>query len=215
MEWSLSSSLYETEKLLSTPSAKSYDFLMRKMGASASYQSCFGFRDDGFDTRSSITSTHQQSIIIDKLRESQKKREKRTYHGSRRKVRIVPLGSITSSQRYHDECLLNQRQSRMVASMEESDEADAQRMISDSYQNSDLNEEQCLKSALTHPTVLTFLRSYMIAQGNNITLEFYLNVVEIRGLTKQRYYKGKLIFLYFNWSTFFSPMHDFYIAILH
>ena len=169
---------------------------MRKMGASASRQSCFGFMGDGFDTRSSITSTHQQSIIIDKLRESQKKRERRTSRGRRRKVQIVPSDTIGSSQQYPDECLPDQRQSRMVASMEELDEADAEKMVSDFCQSTDLNEEQCLKSALTHPTVLTFLRSYMIAQGNNITLEFYLNVVEIRGLAKQRYYKGKLIFLH-------------------
>ena len=165
------------------------------MGAYASHHSCFGQREDGFDTRSSITSSHQQSVIIDQLRISLKKKEKSTHRDGDRKFKIVPSGSATSSLGYPDEFLCDERQSRVLASMEEPIETDLNRPYSSTYQNLDLNEERCLKSALTHPTVLTFLRSFMTAQGNNDSLEFYLDVAEIRGLTKERYYKGELILL--------------------
>ena len=55
-------------------------------------------------------------------------------------------------------------------------------------QNQD--QERALKSALTHPTVLKFLRSFMTAQSTDSTLDFYLDVVEMRGLNRERYHKG-------------------------
>lgn len=54
-----------------------------------------------------------------------------------------------------------------------------------------LKEETNLKAALTHPTILKFLKAFMIAQSADNMLDFYLDVAEIRGLNRSRYLKGQ------------------------
>jgi hypothetical protein len=51
-----------------------------------------------------------------------------------------------------------------------------------------IKDEQNFKLALTHPTILKFLRFFMIAQGTGNMLDFYLDVAEIRGLQRELYY---------------------------
>lgn len=78
---------------------------------------------------------------------------------------------------------------RMLGGGVDRDELKQRRLLKKAEQS--LMEENNLKSALTHPTILKFLKAFMTAQSTDSTLDFYLDVVEIRGLQRNRYSTSK------------------------
>lgn len=134
--------------------------------------------------RTASTSIKQQRLIIEQLRVTQKEKLKRNRSKMTISCRVSP-SSVSSSSLSHagsnDDSILRRNSSRRRAVDDDTKEENLMRSR---------NEERCLRAALTHPTVLEFLRSFMIAQGTDNTLDFYLDIIEIRHLTRERSHEG-------------------------
>lgn len=157
------------------------------MGGNSS-DSCLCCTGDRYamERKFSSASIRQQTIIIEQLRESQE-RKKKSPIGSpnRNKVqKIVPI-NIAMTPFVAPRVLPGDE---FRKGSQEKTEDRLKRELERAERN--LKEENNLKSALTHPTIIKFLKSFMTAQSTEHMLDFYLDVAEIRGLERSRYYKG-------------------------
>ena len=151
---------------------------------------CFDFLhpDEFMGRKFSSSTSRQQHLIIQQLRETQKKRtnpNRRRYKGNIQK--IVPLSMPSTGSFPNEDSKDFDNRRRMLGADRE--ELKQRRLLEKAEQS--LMEEHNLKSALTHPTILKFLKAFMTAQSTDSTLDFYLDVVEIRGLQRNRYTTGK------------------------
>jgi hypothetical protein len=141
-------------------------------------------KEDPKERRFSSASSRQQKVIIKQLRETQNRKKKSVRKGKKNINKIVPIAIECKSD---ENCKTKQsRDDRKISKdvEERKEEIEIDRR--------DANEELNLKAALTHPTIVKFLRAFMLAQNSSNLLDFYLDAVEIRGLFSGRYYKGRL-----------------------
>lgn len=135
------------------------------------------------ERRFSSASSRQQRAIIIQLRETQN-RKKGSIRRKKNIRKIVPIAihveAKTEENREHQD-----RKHRKE--LREEEDAVVEKGENDKR---DANEEINLKAALTHPTIVKFLRAFMLAQNSSSILDFYLDALEIRGLSSGRYYKG-------------------------
>ena len=145
---------------------------------SSCYVGCVD-NSDGFDLRSKNITERQQCQIIEQLRESHHKTSPNKINRRNSVTKILPLevDRITEKKSRNEilstNPITNDRVTEKIFS----------RGIS-------VAEELQLKQALTHPTIVKFLRSFMYAQCNCDLLDFFLDVVEIRGLHRELKYSG-------------------------
>ena len=142
---------------------------------------CHG-ESDYRDVNFSGASSRQQFLIMQQLRESQRMKDASPGKKSKCKVqKVVPLAVSVSPKKLPVG-------NRGVGHTTERARLKEERMAQKAARN--IVEETNLKSALTHPTILMFLRAFMVAQSTDNMLDFYLDVTEIRGLHRRRYNKG-------------------------
>ena len=140
---------------------------------------CTGELGDGVG-KSARSSNRQQFLVIQQLRESHRKKDAST-RGKIKLKKIVPLAiSVSPNKASNGDNGLAQPNERARLKELKAAERAARSMV----------EENNLKSALTHPTILKFLKAFMVAQSTDNMLDFYLDVAEIRGLHRRRYTKG-------------------------
>ena len=145
---------------------------------------CIGMHDGGLG-KSSKSSSRQQYLVIQQLRESHRKKDAST-RGKTKLQKIVPLSiSVSPNKASIGDNTLGQPSVRAKLKEQKAAERAARSMA----------EENNLKSALTHPTILKFLKAFMVAQSTDNMLDFYLDVAEIRGLHRRRYTRGSHVVL--------------------
>lgn len=142
---------------------------------------------NSFCLGNSCASSRQQDISIEQLREPQNKQSSKSNASRHNVQKIVPMTlSVTSSalsaQNKTDDLKKEAKQKSIYVQRKELERA-----------KRNLKEENNLKFALTHPTILKFLKAFMIAQSADNMLDFYLDVAEIRGLNRSRHFKGHLL----------------------
>ena len=165
------------------------------MGIFQSILPCYGIQrqDDAIERKFSSASSRQQYLIIEQLRESQKK--KRAKPKEIRKQRAHKILPIAINAKFTDPPTAEREDAgKRIMGMGALRKLSAENRALEKAEKN-LAEEHNLKSALTHPTILKFLKAFMIAQGTDNTLDFYLDVVEIRGLQRSRYKKGTPLYL--------------------
>ena len=151
---------------------------------------CCGLQrgSDVIERKFSSASSRQQYLIIQQLRESQKKKKATPTKLRRGKVpKIVPL-AISPKPTHSPASEGDDVGKRIMGIGMIRRDSNQKRALEKAEKN--MAEEHNLKSALTHPTILKFLKAFMTAQSTDNTLDFYLDVVEIRGLQRSRYTKG-------------------------
>lgn len=148
---------------------------------------CLGYVD-GNERRSSFASNKEQAKIIQKLRDAQKQKKKSQRLHIKKGSKVVPVFDNQQSRSEHEDS--SKRQGPNVAN--KSLDTENQLKLS----KIEAIEEKNLKSALTHPTILKFLKAFMVAQSTANILDFYLDAVEIRSLNDGRYFTGDYTCMY-------------------
>mmetsp|Transcript_557 Transcript_557/g.633 ORF Transcript_557/g.633 Transcript_557/m.633 type:complete len:675 (+) Transcript_557:319-2343(+) len=115
--------------------------------------------------QSQTTTDYQKDQIMRELRRNKNDKGK-TLNNIIKKSKIAPI--TISVQQDHYDCKYN---------------------TDDPPLGNRRNSDQSLKSALTHPTILNFLYSFMIAQSTDRSLDFYLDVVKILDLDRKKCYR--------------------------
>jgi predicted Fe-S protein YdhL (DUF1289 family) len=117
------------------------------------------------EIRKSVSiNNREQEKIIKELRKTQTKQQPK------------PLNNLKGGNKK----IVPGTAEQLAESKQRDDNGDLNTM-SDLY-NHRAEEEGVLKLALTHPTILKFLRSFMVAQGADNILDFYLDAAEVRAL---------------------------------
>ena len=152
-------------------------------------------RTDGFDKRNVVANSRQQSAIIKQLRASLKKKGMLSKRDKPQTSALpIDVQKRTSTRCYRPFSFCwNKVGLAYDVATEQTSQRDSERSVNASPgpKRRNSNESQRLKAALTHPALLKFLRSFMIAQSNDNTLDFYLDIVEIRSLVRERYCRGE------------------------
>lgn len=132
----------------------------------------------------SSASSRQQHVIIEQLRELQSKSPSKLNANRRKCQKVVPLAISVATQRSSADMKIDDHKKETRRRSDHQLKREIERS------KRTVKEENNLKAALTHPTILKFLKAFMIAQSADNMLDFYLDVAEIRGLNRSRYFKG-------------------------
>jgi hypothetical protein len=132
----------------------------------------------------SSASSRQQSVIIEQLRELQTKSPSKSNANRHKCQKVVPLAISVATHPSSADTRIDdhKKETKQKSNPQTKKETERAKRA--------LKEENNLKAALTHPTILKFLKAFMIAQSADNMLDFYLDVAEIRGLNRSRYFKG-------------------------
>jgi hypothetical protein len=169
------------------------------------------------ERRFSSASSRQQKIIIRQLRETQN-RKKKSIKTKKNINKVVPIAVLESksgssekskrkgsngtgnnsrddrkgskgASRISQQCSQEHLRNDQEVDTSMRQKVDTSLLKAELNDRRDANEELNLKAALTHPTIVKFLRDFMMAQNSCNLLDFYLDAVEIRCLNSGRYYK--------------------------